>query len=218
MIRSRLLGYLRRRAPQTIRVRLSVLYAVLFLAAGALLLALTYGLVASSLPRTTSLSKLTSTQEAQLNLECKRATQTALAKSKGAPQPHSVPGACNKLASESANAATANQRDQALHNLLVFSLLGLGVMTLASGGLGWVMAGRVLRPVSTITEAARRASERHLGERLESSRPSRRVEEPCRYLRRDARSAGYRVCQPTEIRCRCLARVADTPHRHEDRD
>jgi signal transduction histidine kinase len=152
-------------------VRLSVLYAALFLAAGALLLALTYGLVASSLPRTTSLSKLTSTQEAQLNLDCKRATQAASAKSKGAPQPHPVPGACNKLASESANAATANQRDQALHNLLLFSLLGLGAMTLASGGLGWVMAGRVLRPVSTITEAARRASERHLGERLDLQGP-----------------------------------------------
>ena len=77
-----------------------------------------------------------------------------------------MPGSCEKLTSEAANAATTNQRNQTLHDLLLFSLLGLGVMTLVSGGLGWVMAGRVLRPVSTITEAARRASERHLGERL----------------------------------------------------
>jgi signal transduction histidine kinase len=56
--------------------------------------------------------------------------------------------------------------------LLVFSLLGLGIMTLGSGGLGWVMAGRVLRPVSAITGAARRASERHLGERLDMQGPS----------------------------------------------
>jgi signal transduction histidine kinase len=36
----------------------------------------------------------------------------------------------------------------------------------ASGGLGWFMSGRVLRPVRVITETARRASEQHLGERL----------------------------------------------------
>ncbi|MGH3211941.1 MAG: sensor histidine kinase, partial [Trebonia sp.] len=35
-----------------------------------------------------------------------------------------------------------------------------------SGGLGWFMSGRVLRPVRVITETARRASEQHLGERL----------------------------------------------------
>ena len=51
-------------------------------------------------------------------------------------------------------------------SLLVFSLVGLGVMTVASGGLGWFMSGRVLRPVRVITETARRASEQHLGERL----------------------------------------------------
>src|ERR1700728_388057 len=39
-------------------------------------------------------------------------------------------------------------------------------MTVASGGLGWVMARRLLRPVRVITETARRASEQHLGERL----------------------------------------------------
>jgi signal transduction histidine kinase len=39
-------------------------------------------------------------------------------------------------------------------------------MTAASGGLGWYMSGRVLRPVRVITETARRASEQHLGERL----------------------------------------------------
>jgi signal transduction histidine kinase len=58
------------------------------------------------------------------------------------------------------------QRADALRNLLVVSLAGLGVMTVASGGLGWFMSGRVLRPVRAITQTARRASEQHLGERL----------------------------------------------------
>ena len=53
-----------------------------------------------------------------------------------------------------------------LSDLLAFSLVGLAVMTVASGGLGWFMSGRVLRPVRVITETARRASEQHLGERL----------------------------------------------------
>jgi signal transduction histidine kinase len=53
-----------------------------------------------------------------------------------------------------------------LSDLLAFSLGGLAVMTVASGGLGWFMSGRVLRPVRAITETARRASEQHLGERL----------------------------------------------------
>jgi hypothetical protein len=46
-----------------------------------------------------------------------------------------------------------------VRSLLVFSLVGLAVMTVASGGVGWVLSGRVLRPVRTITETARRASE-----------------------------------------------------------
>ena len=57
-------------------------------------------------------------------------------------------------------------RQRALDSLLLFSLLGLGVMTVASGGLGWYVSGRVLRPVRAITETARRASDQHLGERL----------------------------------------------------
>jgi signal transduction histidine kinase len=58
------------------------------------------------------------------------------------------------------------QRQAALSDLLAFSLVGLAVLTVASGGLGWFMSRRVLRPVRVITETARRASEQHLGERL----------------------------------------------------
>src|ERR1700722_1952772 len=63
-------------------------------------------------------------------------------------------------------AGMQEQRQNTLGKLLSFWLLGLGVMTIASGGLGWFMSGRVLRPVRVITETARRASEQHLGERL----------------------------------------------------
>ena len=157
--------------PQTIRFRLSVLYAGLFLVAGATLLGLTYGLVASSLPSTTPLSKLTSLQQAKLTLVCKQAEESASSKEGKHPPATPLPGSCQKLAAEGANAATENQRNQTLHDLLLFSLLGLGLTTIAAGGLGWIMAGRVLRPVAAISAAARRSSERHLGERLDLKGP-----------------------------------------------
>ncbi len=178
---------LRRRLPQTVRVRLAILYAALFFAAGALLLGLTYGLVASSLPRTASISKFTNSQQANLKRACSQGNQAAKSNAtshrpsppggQGRPELAPLPSACQKLAAEGANAATTNQRNQTLHNLLLFSLLGLGAMTLASAALGWVMARRVLGPVSTITEAARSASERHLGERVDLQGPNDELKE-----------------------------------------
>jgi signal transduction histidine kinase len=158
-------------------VRLSILYAALFLVAGALLLGLTYGLVASSLPSTTSLSRPTAAQRAKIAAECHQAEQAARAKGAGKTEQQPSTGSCQKLALESAYTATVDQRAQTLHNLLVFSLVGLGVMTVVSCGLGWLVAGRVLRPVSAITGAARRASEQHLGERLSLQGPRDELKE-----------------------------------------
>src|SRR5262249_16724477 len=67
---------------------------------------------------------------------------------------------------EGSKLAALTQRRRALHDLLLFSGLGLGAMTIVSAGAGWVVAGRVLRPVRVITGTARRASEQHLGERI----------------------------------------------------
>jgi signal transduction histidine kinase len=58
-----------------------------------------------------------------------------------------------------------------LAKLLAYCTLGLGVLMFASGGLGWYISGRVLRPVREMTETARRASEQHLGERLALTGP-----------------------------------------------
>jgi signal transduction histidine kinase len=141
------------RWPQKVRTRLALLYAALFLVSGSALLALTYGLVAASLPQQSpaAASGLDSNQLAKLRNACR--------------QPYPDPGtvlACKRAFSAGADSV----RDSALDSLLLFSLLGLGVMTVASGGLGWYVSGRVLRPVRAITETARRASDQHLGERL----------------------------------------------------
>jgi signal transduction histidine kinase len=139
--------------PQKVRTRLALLYAVLFLISGSALLGLTYGLVAANLPAkpASPASRFDSNQLAKLSAACKL--------------PHPDPGtvaACKSAFTEGGETV----RQRALNSLLLFSLVGLGVMTVASGGLGWFVSGRVLRPVRAITETARRASDQHLGERL----------------------------------------------------
>jgi signal transduction histidine kinase len=157
-----LLRPVRRFWPQKVRTRLTLLYAVLFFAAGSALLGLTYGLVASSLPTQPAPNPKASREQGKLQQQC----DLERAKAPTVPKPQLPACAQLKAFSAGARSASQTQRQRALNELLVFSLVGLGAMTVASGGLGWVMSGRVLRPVRVITETARRASEQHLGERL----------------------------------------------------
>jgi hypothetical protein len=62
--------------------------------------------------------------------------------------------------------ALSSQRSADLHRLFVESGIALAVMALVSGVLGWVVAGRVLAPLRTITQAAGRISDTNLHERL----------------------------------------------------
>jgi signal transduction histidine kinase len=164
-----LLRPVRRFWPQKVRTRLTLIYAALFFAAGSALLALTYGLLASSLPTQPPASATVSSQEVSaLTHECKSAG-LALKGSHQAPVPKKQPSACRQAETDYYAGTAAGmqaQRQKALGSLLRFSLIGLGIMTVTSGGLGWYMSGRVLRPVRVITTTARRASEQHLGERL----------------------------------------------------
>jgi signal transduction histidine kinase len=158
---------------------MAILYAALFLAGGTLLLALTYGLVASSLP---SHATFAASQRAKAILSCKVAKQVASAEVKNTngkpvPLPASAQAACTDAFRAGASQAVQDQNAHTLDDLLVFSLLGLGAMTLASGGLGWIMAGRVIRPVAAITATAQRASERHLGERVALTGPNDELKE-----------------------------------------
>jgi len=178
----RLPGWVRRRLPKTVRLRLSGLYALLFLAAGAALLALTYGLVASSLPQAASYGNPSQIHKiAKLEAACKASavssTKTGVPAPGKKPQPVGISPICKRAFAAGASLGASSQRDQALHNLLLYSLVGLGAMSIASGWLGWLVAGRVLRPVSAITEAARRSSERHLGERLNLRGPDDELKE-----------------------------------------
>ncbi|HET6864619.1 MAG TPA: ATP-binding protein [Solirubrobacteraceae bacterium] len=64
-----------------------------------------------------------------------------------------------------------------LSTLLTRSGLALAIMALASIGLGWVVAGRALRPVRTMSSRARGISERNLHERLALDGPDDELKE-----------------------------------------
>ncbi|MBO9532743.1 MAG: HAMP domain-containing histidine kinase [Solirubrobacteraceae bacterium] len=53
-----------------------------------------------------------------------------------------------------------------LRGLAIQYVLALIGTSMLAGGLGWLAARRLLRPVAVVTEAARRASDEHLGERI----------------------------------------------------
>ncbi|MEE4597976.1 ATP-binding protein [Streptomyces sp. DSM 41524] len=62
-------------------------------------------------------------------------------------------------------------QDAALHQMLLWSGVGLVVMALFAGLIGWWLAGRALRPVAAVTETARRIGETNLDERLALTGP-----------------------------------------------
>ena len=59
-----------------------------------------------------------------------------------------------------------HQRDLTQSHLLLYSLITLGVVIALAAILGWILAGRALRPVHRITAAARAASEHNLSARV----------------------------------------------------
>jgi signal transduction histidine kinase len=61
--------------------------------------------------------------------------------------------------------------------LLIASAISLAVFMVAAAALGWLLAGRVLRPLSTITAAARRISASSLHERLALAGPDDELKE-----------------------------------------
>jgi signal transduction histidine kinase len=75
----------------------------------------------------------------------------------------------------SAQAAAQHARD--LHQLLTQSGIALAIMAVLAIALGWVMAGRVLRPLRAMKEATQRITERSLHERLVLPGPSDEVKD-----------------------------------------
>lgn len=161
----------RRLWPRRMRARLAVMYTVLFLLAGTALLALTYALLANVLlPSPTAPFKSVAPSVAQLAGSCKQRE----APGEPAVSP-SLLARCNRAFAAVGPGPAA--RGDALRALRAASLIGLGFLAIASAGLGWLVSGRALRPVRSITEAARRASELRLGQRLALAGPDDELKE-----------------------------------------
>ena len=129
---------------RTVRLRLTALYGLMFLTSGAVLLAIASGVVVSS----------SRTQVVPAPVQ--QVPRSALAHAQA--RIHQLQ---DQLASVEAQAHAGVS-----HDLLVGSAIALGVMTVMSLVLGWVVAGRVLRPLRVMTAATRRISADSLHERL----------------------------------------------------
>jgi signal transduction histidine kinase len=155
-----------RHPPTTVRWRLTLLYGGLFLICGAALLAVTYTLAANGTVVKGPGEALTNAPPLP-NLAFKaRARQSLLS----LPPGQVPPGILQAFRSSAGRAVVrfvgAKQRTSDLRQLEIESGIALAIMTIISGLLGWVVAGRVLRPLRTITATTQRLSEANLHERL----------------------------------------------------
>jgi signal transduction histidine kinase len=124
----------------TIRARLTLLYAGAFFLAGVILVALMYLYLGQSLDHQLS----------------GRASSTEQLRSHEVP-----PGLVDQLQTQ-----LQQDRDNTLRAMLIASLVALGVIGVAAGGFGWLLAGRALRPLQDITATARRVADRSLHQRI----------------------------------------------------
>jgi signal transduction histidine kinase len=129
----------------TVRLRLTLLYGLISLLSGVAVLAITYLLVASNVPNVI---------DRQMQLPAG-----------GSPRPV-TPSVGDAVREEA-----AQQRELVLHLLLKQSALALALMVIISALLGWLVSGRVLRPVRGMTSRLQRISARNVHERLAAAGP-----------------------------------------------
>ncbi|HKE52407.1 MAG TPA: ATP-binding protein [Actinomycetes bacterium] len=155
----------------TVRVKLTALYGGMFFLAGLVLIVLTYLLMQSSLERRPG-----------IGAEIQVPSPTALPNT-GLPLGQTflrtVDGESVSPAQlfERIKQAEQEQRRNTLNDLLTWSLLALGFVGVGATGFGWLMAGRVLRPVHEITATARRVADRSLHERIDLQGPQDELKE-----------------------------------------
>ncbi|WP_089115800.1 cell wall metabolism sensor histidine kinase WalK [Streptomyces sp. SS07] len=144
----------------TIRTRIALVYGGVFLVLGTALLA------------TVNLASRAGTET-----EARAIASTAVVV---VPPGYAVKGpfiARSSTGSPTAYELTDHVSDAAGKQLLNWSFAALLVMTAGAVGVGWWIAGRVLRPVHAMTAKARRLSEKTLHERIASSGPDDELKE-----------------------------------------
>jgi len=165
----RLPGRTVRLPRRTVRLKLTVLYGALFLACGTALLAITYFLVARHLPTVLTGKDLITSQQQQQQTAIgsggSYGGEVCFQQSAGTAQLGTLPSAAVPPGGGCAALLSAARSDE-LRQLVTDSAIALAIMAAASTALGWVVAGRVLQPLRTITTTARRISASNLHQRL----------------------------------------------------
>jgi signal transduction histidine kinase len=166
-----------RPAPQhtwprwTARLRLTLWYGGLFLFAGLVLVATSYLLVRQQLttsPR--SNERVVCGSVSGEPVECQKLPPGVALSAPG-------PGGGYQITGPQIIALKQMVQSQAMRTFLQTMLGVLGLMALGSLGLGWVVAGRVLRPLQRITATAQRLSERTLHQRIALDGPDDELKE-----------------------------------------
>ena len=170
----------------SLRLRLAALLGALFVLLGGTLLAVSYALVRSNL--TVDPRQLAETAAERLRPEARAGPM-------GEPA-HRGPGevlgrGAGADGSTAASQVAADHRrfvaqieevqeqlaEEALRELTLQYLAIMAAMAVLSGGLGWFVSGRVLRPLSEITATARRVSKESLHERIALEGPDDEIKQ-----------------------------------------
>jgi signal transduction histidine kinase len=144
---------------RSLRFRLTALYGVLFFFSGAVLLLISGGYVVNR-----SASSQANPSPGQFHGRAPSAAELANARSVIRQLQH-------QLAAQPVSTPSLSR------TLLVASAIALGFMTVGSVIMGWLLAGRALRPVREMTAATQQISARNLNQRLAVSGPADELKE-----------------------------------------
>jgi len=142
----------------TVRLRLTLIYGALFVVAGAFLLVLLYGLLSRALDP---------------------GPPPGGARGGGGrpPQEQTIGDQGSRTVEEQIQDARREERESALEQVRIQAGIALLVTSAGALLLGWLVAGRVLRPLRAITLHARHASEETLDERISLGGPPDELKE-----------------------------------------
>jgi signal transduction histidine kinase len=144
-----------------VRLRLTLLYGVLFLLSGAILLTITYLLVAHGGTNVAMSRRSTSPSGGQT---------VSVFLGQALPGNVRLPEAERRIA-EAIQQQAVRQHAEIMHRLVVQSCVALAIMSIIATALGWLVAGRVLRPLQTMTNSIQHISARNVHERLALTGP-----------------------------------------------
>ena len=146
----------------TVRARLTLLYTGLFAVCGAIVVAVSYTLVARLRAQGQGDGQQPSAGAlARFAARCRSEELSA----------HPDPHVLVKCAAYFQQQGAQDQRDLTLSHLLQYSLITVAVVIALAAVLGWIFSGRALRPVHQITTAARAASGHNLSARVAPTGP-----------------------------------------------